>query len=70
MTYNPTPFQDAVLQFNSVWMLLSVPRYYIQNALQTYMVSLPVMAAKFGYGKSSSAITETSRTKRCMRNSR
>lgn len=59
MTYNPTPFQDAVLQFNSVWMLLSVPRYYIQNALQTYMVSLPVMAAKFGYGKSSSAITET-----------
>jgi len=57
MAFAPTPVQDRLLAFNSVWTLFTLPRYYIQNALQTYMLSMPVMAATYGYGKSSRAIT-------------
>lgn len=59
LTYTPTPLQDKLMAFNSLWTLLTLPRYYIQNATQTYMLSLPYMAAKFGYGRTSEAINRT-----------
>ena len=57
----PTPLQDTLLRYNSVWTLLTLPRYYILNGSQTYMLSLPYMAAKFGYGRTASAINNTYR---------
>jgi hypothetical protein len=57
----PTPLQDTLLRYNSVWTLLTLPRYYILNGSQTYMLSLPYMAAKFGYGRTASAINSTYR---------
>jgi hypothetical protein len=59
LTYTPTPLQDKLMAFNSMWTLLTLPRYYLQNATQTYMLSLPYMAAKFGYGRSADAVNRT-----------
>jgi hypothetical protein len=59
LTYTPTPLQDKLMAFNSMWTLLTLPRYYLQNATQTYMLSLPYMAAKFGYGRTSDEINRT-----------
>jgi hypothetical protein len=43
-----TPITDKVLRYNSAWMLLSRPLYYLQNAMQPWMMSAPYMAGKFG----------------------
>ena len=62
----PTPIQDALLGYNSLWTLALLPRYHIMNATQTYMFGLPVMAAsrdsqnrEYGYSKTLAAINGT-----------
>lgn len=44
LNYTPTPFADKAMRFTSWWMLLTSPGYYIQNALQVGMLTLPVLA--------------------------
>jgi hypothetical protein len=61
MDYRPTPVQDKILMLNSVWMLLTKPAYYLQNATQPFMMSLPVMAGRHGYMKSASTLTQAYR---------
>jgi hypothetical protein len=58
VTYQDTPIQDRMMTVNFLWMLALKPSYYIVNALQSYVLSLPVMAARFGYGKSAKALTD------------
>jgi hypothetical protein len=61
MDYRPTPVQDKILMLNSVWMLLTKPSYYLQNATQPFMMSLPVMAGRHGYIKSAATLTQAYR---------
>lgn len=56
LQFDPTPWQDKAVAISSMWHLLLMPRYYIQNALQTAMVTAPVLSARFGFKQSWSAI--------------
>jgi hypothetical protein len=58
MNYTETRVQDAIMRGTSLWMLATSPAYYLQNATQTPMISVPYMAGKHGYGRSWSAITQ------------
>lgn len=60
LAYQETPIQDRLMQFNSVWTLLTKPSYYFQNATQPWMMSLPVIARHkdVGMRKAASALTE------------
>jgi len=55
MEFESTPFQDKVVAASAFYYLLTLPRYYIQNGLQTFMVTAPVLAARYG-GNAYSAI--------------
>lgn len=48
LDYKETPWTDKALRASSLWMLLSSPAYYLQNATQTYMVAMPVLGGKYG----------------------
>lgn len=44
--------QDKAMALTSFHMLATMPRYYIQNLLQTPMISAPTLAGRYGMGKS------------------
>jgi hypothetical protein len=48
MESRDTPITDKTLKYTSAYMLLSKPLYYVQNAVQPWAVSMPVLAGKFG----------------------
>ena len=52
MDYRPSPFMDKALSTTSMWMLLTNPAYYLQNMTQPFMMSLPVIGARYGYARS------------------
>ena len=56
--YESNPLLDKALGVTSMWMLLTNPAYYLQNLTQPYMMSMPVMAAKHGYAKTTSAMMQ------------
>lgn len=58
MEYRETRVQDAILRGTSLWMLATSPAYYLQNATQTPMISIPYMAGKHGYGRSWAATAQ------------
>lgn len=59
MDYRPTPVQDKLLMLNSVWQLLLRPAYYLQNATQTWAMSLPILAGRHGnYFKAAGAVSD------------
>ncbi len=56
LEYEPHPIIDRAMGATSVWMLLTNPAYYLQNATQPFMMTLPTLAAKHGYGRSQAAM--------------
>ena len=52
MDYRPSPFMDKALSTTSMWMLLTNPAYFLQNMTQPFMMSLPVIGARYGYARS------------------
>ncbi len=56
--YSPSPIVDKTNRLTSVWFLATSPAYYIQNATQPWLMSLPVIAAKHDFGRSASALTQ------------
>ena len=58
MDYKETPLVDKLRSIPSVMFLALSPSYYIQNSLQPFMLSLPLMAARHGYGKTSKALVD------------
>ena len=56
--YQANPLMDKALGVTSMWMLLSSPAYYLQNATQPYMMSMPVIAGKHGWTKTFAAMTQ------------
>jgi len=49
---------DRLLAATSAYMLTASPAYFLQQLLQTPSMSLPQMAAEFGYGKSVTALLD------------
>lgn len=58
MNYTEHRVQDAIMRGTSLWMLATSPAYYLQNATQTPMISIPYLAGKHGYGRSWAAVTQ------------
>ena len=59
--YRPSPIIDKALGATSVWMLLTNPAYYLQNATQPFMMSLPMMGGKHGYARSAGMLIRSYR---------
>lgn len=57
MKPDDTPWQDKAMAISSFWHLATSPRYYIMNALQTWMFAAPVLAGRYGAGAYSSLAT-------------
>jgi len=49
---------DRLTSFTSVWMLGLSPSYYIQQALQNLMLTMPWVAARYGYMKTFSTFRD------------
>lgn len=49
MEYKDEPIYDNLMGITSSFMLLANPSYYLMNATQPFMMTLPLMAGKFGY---------------------
>lgn len=45
-------WQQRVMGYTSIWMLLTSPAYYLQNSTQPFMLTYPVLASRFGANKS------------------
>ncbi len=54
--FDDSPVVDKLMGFNSVWMLLTKPAYYLYNMTQPFVMSQPLLASKFGYGKAGEAM--------------
>lgn len=52
MEYTNTPMLDKAMAASSTYLLMTNPSYYVVNATQPWMMSLPVMAARYGQGRS------------------
>jgi len=53
---SPNPLVNKVTRLSSIYFLASSPMYYLQNATQPWMMSLPAMTAKHDYTKASKAL--------------
>lgn len=54
LNYEPNQLLDKSLAANSYWSLITSPSYLLTNLTQPWVVSVPVLAGKFGLGRSSS----------------
>lgn len=52
MGRQPSRWVTKVLKGVSLWTLLSVPFYYVQNGLQTVQATIPMLASRYGYPQS------------------
>jgi hypothetical protein len=58
---SPTPqntFIDKVLSFTTAMYLTTSPMFFVQQAVQPFMVSVPVAAARHGYGRTMESLTK------------
>jgi hypothetical protein len=49
MKNEPSRVMDNLLQFNSVWRLLSSPAHYLQYLSQPVTMALPILQGRYGY---------------------
>lgn len=52
----PNPVTQSVMGATSLMMLLTSPAYYIQNATQPFMLTLPYLSGQFGAAKSAARL--------------
>lgn len=57
LEYNATPGVDKALSVSSGYLLLSNPSYFLMNATQPWMMSHPLMAARYGYVNAANELT-------------
>ncbi len=58
MEYKETPVQDWLTTAGYTYYLGASPAFLIMNLLQPALVSVPVMAGRFGFARSSAALTK------------
>lgn len=51
LEYSPSGMIEKVMAGTSVWMLLTNPSYFLVNATQPFMMSAPLIGARYGYAK-------------------
>jgi hypothetical protein len=54
--YKPTPVQSALARMSGIWHLGMSPAYLLTNSTQPWMITAPVLAGKFGMGKTLDAM--------------
>lgn len=59
LNYTDENWSHKAVRMASKWMLAFSPAYYLQNATQPWMVSLPVMAGRHDLGKSAKVLLST-----------
>lgn len=52
------PWLDKLTRASSIYYLATSPAYYLQNLTQPFMMSLPAMAGRHDYGKSSAELVK------------
>jgi hypothetical protein len=52
----PTPTINKITRLSSIYYLATSPAYYMQNLTQPWMMSVPAMAGRHDYAKSSAAL--------------
>lgn len=57
LNYRPAGVAGKLTNLTSKWFLATSPAYYLQNATQPWMMSLPVMAGKHDYIRSAKALS-------------
>jgi hypothetical protein len=57
LNYRPAGVASKLTNLTSKWFLATSPAYYLQNATQPWMMSLPVMAGKHDYIRSAKALS-------------
>lgn len=62
LDFKPTPIQNKLMGANSFMMLLTSPAYYLTNATQPFVVSLPYMAGRFGGANSWNTLRDAYKT--------
>jgi hypothetical protein len=62
LNFEETPIQNKIMATNSLYMLLTSPAYYLTNASQPFVVSLPYMASRFGGGQSWTTLSDAYKT--------
>lgn len=61
MQYKPTPVQDLMSSLSWVYHLGVSPSFMLINSTQPWLVTLPMMAGKFGFAKATKALSAASR---------
>ncbi len=61
LEFTPTGLLDKVMAGTSIWMLLTNPSYFLLNMTQPYMMSSPLMGARYGYAKTHAAMFQAYR---------
>lgn len=56
MEVDHSPIINKLTRATSIWFLATSPGYYLQNLTQPWMMSVPAMAGRFGWGKSSAEL--------------
>lgn len=56
--YDPMPVAGKIMAFNTIWSLLTKPAYYLYNATQPALMTLPYFSQRFAYGKATAAMTQ------------
>jgi hypothetical protein len=51
LEYSPSGMIEKAMAGTSVWMLLTNPSYFLVNATQPFMMSAPLIGARYGYAK-------------------
>lgn len=51
LEYAPSGMVEKAMAGTSVWMLLTNPSYFLVNATQPFMMSAPLMGARYGYAR-------------------
>ena len=52
----PSPLSVALTRMNTLWSLTFSPAFYLQQVLQTAVISVPYMASRIGYGNALSQV--------------
>lgn len=58
LKFDPAPLASKIMAFNAIWSLLTKPAYYVYNATQPALMTLPLLTQKFKYADAASAMTQ------------
>lgn len=61
LEFTPSGMIEKAMAGTSVWMLLTNPSYFLVNATQPFMMSAPLMGARYGYARANAELFRAAR---------